>query len=91
MKTMRNLLLAGIIAAYCCSIGNAQTIYFNAFSGGATTIDGTAPTIANNFAGGTSSATWNDVLGIDPAVRSSGYPASREWFGNIRTILKHSK
>jgi len=28
-------------------------------------ISGTAPTVANNYAGGTSSATWNDALGIN--------------------------
>lgn len=56
--------MAGMVAAFCCSIASAQTIYFNAFNGEATTINGTAPTIANDFAGGTSSATWNDVLGI---------------------------
>jgi hypothetical protein len=65
MKTMRKLLLAGMMPLFCCSIGNAQIIYSNAFNGGAMNINGTAPTMANDFAGGTSSATWNDVLGIN--------------------------
>ena len=55
-----------MIALFCCSIGTAQTIYSNNFaSGGATNISGTVPTVANNYAGGTSSATWNDVLGTN--------------------------
>jgi len=66
MKTTRNLLLAGVIALFCCFIGNAQIIYSNNFvSGGATNISGTAPTVANNYAGGVSSATWNDALGTN--------------------------
>ena len=64
MKATRNLLLAGMITLFCFSIGNAQIIYSNNFAlGGATNIWGTAPTVANNYAGGTSSATWNDALG----------------------------
>jgi hypothetical protein len=50
---------------FCCSIGNAQIIYSNVFDGGAVNVYGTAPVVANNFAGGTSSATWNDALGIN--------------------------
>jgi autotransporter-associated beta strand protein len=58
---MRSLAVGWLL----CSIGNAQIIYYNAFSGGAVNINGTAPTVANTFAGGTSSATWNDVLGTN--------------------------
>jgi hypothetical protein len=62
MKTTLKILLVGIAAIFCYSIGNAQTIYYNDFSqGGAVNINGTSPTVANNFAGGTSSATWNSV------------------------------
>ena len=46
-------------------------IYSNSFSGGAVNISGTAPTVANNLAGGTSSATWSDALGIHD-TNSSG-------------------
>jgi hypothetical protein len=65
MKTMRNLLLVGIAAAFCCSIGNAQIIYSNDFTiGSGNIISGTSvPTVANTFAGGSSSATWRDALG----------------------------
>ena len=65
MKTMTNLLLAGAMFLFCCCVGSAQIIYSNAFNGGAVNISGTAPTIATNFAGGTASATWNDVLGVN--------------------------
>jgi hypothetical protein len=58
---MRNLLLTGMMPLFCCPIGNAQIVYSNAFNGGAVNIHGTVPTIANNFAGGTSSALWNSV------------------------------
>jgi hypothetical protein len=65
MKTTRNLLMAGMVAAFCCSIANAQIIYSNNFSlGAASDINGTAPTMAYNYAGGSSSATWSDALGI---------------------------
>ena len=61
MKMMRNLLLAGMMLWFCGSIGNAQIIYSNAFNGGAVDINGMAPTVANGFAGGISSARWNSV------------------------------
>lgn len=55
-----------MIALFCCSNGNAQIIYSNNFaSGGATNISGMVPTVANNYAGGVSSATWNDALGTN--------------------------
>ncbi len=66
MKMMRDLLLAGMILLFCCSIGNGQIVYSNNFAlDGATNIWGAAPTVANNYAGGTGSATWNDALGIN--------------------------
>lgn len=59
MKTTRNLLMAGMVAAFCCSMANAQIVYSNDFSGGsAVNIDQVAPTMANTFAGGSSSALW---------------------------------
>jgi len=63
MKSNRNPLFAGIILLFCGLAGNAQIIYSNAFNGGAVNIHGTAPTVANDFAGGASFARWNDVLG----------------------------
>ncbi len=66
MGNLPNLFLAGMIFLFCCSIGSAQIIYSNNFAlGGATNIWGSAPTVANNYAGGTSSATWNDALGTN--------------------------
>jgi len=59
MKTMRNLLLAGMICWFCGLIGNAQIIYSNAFNGGTGSINVQAPTVDTNYAGGTSSAWWN--------------------------------
>lgn len=69
MKTTKNLLVAGTLAAFSCSIASAQIIYSNAFNGAAVTINGTAPTVANDYAGGASSALWNSVIGTtDPAA-----------------------
>lgn len=66
MNTKRSLLLPGIILLCFCSIGTAQIIYSNNFAlGDATNIWGTSPTMANSYAGGASSATWNDALGIN--------------------------
>ncbi|HEX3625355.1 MAG TPA: glycosyl hydrolase family 79 C-terminal domain-containing protein [Verrucomicrobiae bacterium] len=65
MKEMRELLLTGIMALLCSSIGSAQIIYSNAFNGGAVNIWGTGPTVAVDYAGGTGSATWNDALGTN--------------------------
>jgi hypothetical protein len=63
---MRNLLLAGMISLFCFSVGKAQVIYSNNFAaGGATNIWGTTPTEASNYAGGASTATWNDALGTN--------------------------
>ncbi len=75
MKTNSALLVAGAIAAFCCSIGNAQVsysnslygatlIYSNSFDGGAVDINGTAPTYINPNAssfGGSTSALFDVV------------------------------
>jgi hypothetical protein len=66
MKTNINLLLAGVTAAFCCSTGNAQIVYSHDFTAGAAVnVDGTAPTAAYDYAGGSSSAIWNDALGVN--------------------------
>ncbi len=66
VEMIRNLLAAGIFILFCSSAGSAQIIYSNNFAlGGATNIWGTAPTVASNYAGGSSSATWNDALGTN--------------------------
>lgn len=64
MKMTKNLLMAGMVVAFCCSIGNAQIIYSNAFNGGAVDINNQAPTYVNPNAplfGGSSSALWDVV------------------------------
>ncbi len=74
MKTTPKLLTAGTIALFSFSIAHAQVnyssalslngatlIYSNAFNGSATTVNGTAPTVANSVLGGTNTATWNVV------------------------------
>jgi hypothetical protein len=61
----RSLFFTGIIILFWCSPGNAQMIYSNAFNGQAVNINGTAPTVANTFAGGSSSATWLDAAGTN--------------------------
>jgi|GEM_PF-863021 len=61
MKTMRNLLLAGLIPLFCCSIGNAQIIYSNAFNGGASGINRFVPQVSTNDAGGISGPHWNSL------------------------------
>jgi hypothetical protein len=66
MKTTLNSLLLGVLAALCCSTGSAQIIYSNNFTiGGSGNISNTPPTTAVTFAGGVSTATWNDVLGTN--------------------------
>lgn len=72
MRLSKDLLVTGMAVVFWCSIGNAQisysnslvgasVIYSHSFNGGPTTIQGVAPTVANNFAGGTTTATWNCV------------------------------
>ena len=59
MKITSTLLLTGMMATFCCSIVSAQIIYSNDFtSGEAVTLNGVAPTVANNYAGGTNTAHW---------------------------------
>lgn len=61
MKTTRNLLVAGTVAALCCSLGDAQTIYSDNFSGGATNIFKAAPNYAVTDLGGSGNAVWYDA------------------------------
>lgn len=64
MKITLKLLFVGILAALCCSVGNAQIIYSNNFSlGTGVNISNTPPTYAATYAGGSSSAVWLDVNG----------------------------
>jgi hypothetical protein len=74
MKTTLTLLLAGIMTAFFCSIGNAQIsysnslvgatlIYSNAFNGGAVNITNTPPNYAVSLFGGTNNAVWIDAGG----------------------------
>jgi len=63
MKVIGTLVWAGMVSLFCCSMGNAQIIYSNAFNGAAVNINGTSPTVAQDFAGGASFARWDDVLG----------------------------
>jgi len=65
MKAMANRLLAGVLAAFCCSVGNAQIIYSHVFNGGPVNLNGTAPEVANSLFGGTNTATWKDALGVN--------------------------
>jgi hypothetical protein len=55
-----------LLAVLFCSIGKAQVIYSNAFTGGTGTINGTAPTVANDFAGGSHSGLWTFTISNDP-------------------------
>jgi hypothetical protein len=74
MKTINNLLLAGMLATFGCSLANAQfsysnslagstLIYSNSFLGGAVNITNTPPDYSTNFAGGTNTAVWLDAGG----------------------------
>lgn len=75
MKKIVKLLVAGMLAGFCCSVGHAQSysnalsggtlIYSNAFNGDAVSLNGSAPTIANSVLGGTNSAVWNGALSND--------------------------
>jgi hypothetical protein len=59
---------AGMGSLFLCSLGHAQTtttIYSQTFSGGATSLNQTAPTTAVPFAGGASSAIWRDTLQLN--------------------------
>ena len=74
MKPILSMLCAGTMAVFCCSTGNAQTIYSNVFNGEAVTLDGTAPTVANSLAGGVNSARWTCTYtnGVDGTVLGNG-------------------
>jgi len=74
MKKLIKLLSLGIMLVSCNSIVNAQTlIYSNSFNASAVDINGTAPTYAIDFAGGSSGASW-DVVSNAPGA-SPGYSA----------------
>lgn len=62
------------MVVFCRSIVNAQIIYSNVFNGGAVTINGTAPTMANSFAGGINSARWicTTTNGVNATVFANG-------------------
>jgi hypothetical protein len=62
MKITKALLLGTLPVALCCTIARGQsTIYANTFTGQpATAIEGVAPGTASSYAGGSSSALWND-------------------------------
>ena len=77
MKATNSLLAAGILAVFCCSVGNAQISYSNSLVGATliysnnfnlgssgVNISNTPPNVANSVFGGSSTATWQDVLGI---------------------------
>lgn len=72
--------------AFCCSIANAQIIYSNAFNGGHANINNTAPTVANDFAGGSSTATWLDALGTNDTGFLSQGGANSSTLGNSWTL-----
>jgi hypothetical protein len=80
IKMIRNLLLAGMMPLFCCLTGSAQIIYSNAFNGGAANLWEMAPTMATNYAGGASSAIWNDALGTNDTgiMQASGLDESTE-------------
>lgn len=61
MKPTKTFLAAGMLAVFWCSIANGQIIYSNDFTSGASgvSIEGASPTLAHNYAGGSSSALWN--------------------------------
>jgi hypothetical protein len=74
MKTTLNLLLVGIVAVFCCSIGNAQIsytnalngttlIYSNGFAGAAVNITNTPADYEAGILGGKSNTNWVDALG----------------------------
>jgi len=92
MKTLKHWLLAGITAAFCCSIANAQftfqsytnamlggtLLYSNAFNGAAVNITNTPPNYINAIFGATNNAVWYDALGTNDtnALLASGVQTS---------------
>lgn len=72
MKTTINLFLASTILLFGGSIGKAQVIYSNSFSGGATTINGMPPTFASGFAGSPNYASWNCTYTNGPFTSLNG-------------------
>jgi PEP-CTERM motif len=91
MKTTLKRLLAGIMVAFCCSIGNAQLIYSNNFSlGAASDINETSPTYVNPNAplfGGRSGALW-DVVRDEPPPTENYYAYQNGTLGSRQeTVL----
>ncbi|HEY4415056.1 MAG TPA: LamG-like jellyroll fold domain-containing protein [Verrucomicrobiae bacterium] len=85
MKTTVTLLAAVMMTAFSCFVGHAQIIYSNNFSlGAAVNISNTPPTLASSFAGGTNTAKWTDVLGINNpgALLANGSEAATTTFGD---------
>jgi len=79
--------LAGIMTAFGCSVANAQIVYDNNFSlGSAVNIDQTAPTTANDYAGGTSSALWSDALGVNDTGMLTADGVNSDTQGNSWTL-----
>jgi hypothetical protein len=75
LKTPTKLLLLATLLMFCSARINAQTtIYSKSFSGTAVTINGTAPTTANSFFGGSSMAKWvcTTTNGVNASVYESG-------------------
>src|SRR5262245_19387910 len=63
-----------MMAVLGCCFGNAQIIYSNSFGGAGGTINGTAPTMANDLLGGSSGVTWICTLtnGVDATLLADG-------------------
>jgi PEP-CTERM motif len=79
MKTIKYFLSGAIAVTSCCVVARGQTIYYDDFTTkSAVSIEGTAPDVANDFAGGTSSALWNNTSGSsgNTAFLANGVPAS---------------
>jgi hypothetical protein len=77
MKITKALLLGTLPVALCCTIAQGQTIYANTFTGkSSTAIEGVAPDTANSYAGGSSSALWNDDSANQNTFLQNGTVAS---------------
>jgi len=90
MKTNPGVLVAGMLAVFCWSIGHADVIYSNSFSGGAVDINGTAPTYINPNAslfGGSGIAAW-DVVRDQPPPGENYYAYQNGTLGSRQeTVL----
>ena len=90
MKTNPGLLVAGMLTVFCCSIGNAEIIYSQTFSGGVVDINATTPTYVNPNAslfGGSSTALW-DVTRDQPPPTENYYAYQNGTLGSRQeTVL----